>query len=283
MKFYAIHEGYYEGVQTRIDLLKKASESLGLDFVCIDSKTFDYSAIPTLTKKDLLYNFARGSRTLISLLLNDEVTTFYIKNPNLDLLSSSTQWGMLHDKLSLPAPKTIYHLTTDRTRLKKYVAHLGGFPIVFKVVGGSRGIGAIKVESWHSLYSTVDYLATTGDDFIMREFIDADYGARIMVLGNEIIASAKFFMQENDFRNAPILSETRYEAFTPSAEVANICIEATKAANLEMAGVDILFDKYGKPYLLEINFPTGFQSFKDKPEAILEKWLNHLIKKANAK
>ena len=284
MKFYAIHEGFYEGVQARIDLLKSASERLRLDFMCIDSKTFDYSVIPILKKNDLLYNFARGSRTLISLLLNKDVTTFYIENPDLDLLTSSTQWGILHDKLKLRSPRTIYHLTTDRKLLKKYVAHLGGFPVVFKVVGGTRGVGAIKVESWHSLYSTVDYLATTGDDFIIREFIDADYGARIMVLGDEVIACAKFFMQENDFRNAPIIGETSYEVFTPSAEAASICIEAVKVANLEFAGVDILFDKVGKPYLLEINFPTGFSALidicnVDIPYLMVE----YLIKKADKK
>jgi RimK-like ATP-grasp domain len=284
MKLYCLHEGFYEGVQLRLDQLREACVKFNIDFNAINSLVIDYTKLPKLTKSDLLYNTSRGSETLELLLLNDCVSTFYIRNPLLTTTNSITpiKFSIVHYKIGLPAPKTIYHLTTDRQLLKNYVSYLGGFPVVFKVVGGTRGIGAIKVESWHSLYSTVDYLATTGDDFIMREFIDADYGARIMVLGDEVIASAKFFMQENDFRNAPIISETIYEAFTPNAEVSKICIDAVKVANLEFAGVDILFDKVGNPYLLEINFPTGFSALIDICKVDIPlKMVKFLIEKAN--
>jgi hypothetical protein len=277
MKLYALHEGLYEGLQKRIDLIKDACAKKGVEFVCIDSLAFDYSTIPKLTKQDLLYNFARGSHTLENLLSNSEVTTFYVKNPLLNTIRSSTDWSIIHDKIGLPAPKTIYHLTTDRKLLKKYVEHLGGFPIVIKVTGGTRGIGTMKIETWQNLISTVDYLVTTGDSFIMREFINADYGARIMVLGNEIILSSKFYFQDDDFRNAPILSDTKYDTLEIDEQTKNICIEAVKSVNLELAGVDILFDKDLKPYLLEINFPTGFQSFKDDPDFVLSKMLYNLI------
>lgn len=279
MKFYCIHEGFYEGVEGRIDLLKKVCLSKGLEFICIDSLEFDYTALPKLTKQDLLYNISSGSQTLVSLLLNNEVTTFYIKNPDLNLITSTTEWSIIHDKIGLASPKTIFQLTSNRDLLKIYVDHLGGFPLIIKTSGGSRGVGTIKVESWQNLISLVDYLVTTSNKFIMREFIHADYGARVMVLGNEVILSSKFFFQENDFRNAPILSATRYEPIIIDKQAADLCINAVKMANLQMAGVDLLFDKHGKAYLLEINFPTGFQSFKDNPEPVLSKMLDFLIHK----
>lgn len=283
MKLYALHEGIYDGLQKRIDLIKEACIKKGVDVIFIDSLTFDYTKIPTLTQKDLLFNFARGSHTLENLLLNENVTTFYIKNPLLNTIRSTTDWSIIHDKLGLQSPKTIYHLTADRTLLKKYVEHLGGFPIVIKVTGGTRGIGTIKIDNWQTLISTVDYLITTGDKFIIREFINAEYGARIMVLGNEIILSGKFYFQVEDFRNAPILSATKYEPLEIDEETKIICIEAVKAVNLEMAGVDILFDKENKPYLLEINFPTGILSFKEDPNFVISKFLDHLIAKAKRK
>ena len=280
MKLYGLHEGVYEGLQKRIDIIKEACIEKEVEFICINSLTFDYTYIPKLTKEDFLFNFARGSHTLENLLLNEDVTTFYIKNPQLNLLRSTTDWSIIHDKIGLQSPKTIYHLTADRVLVKKYVEHLGGFPIILKVTGGTRGIGTIKIDSWQTLISTVDYLVTTGDKFIMREFIHAEYGARVMVLGDEIILSSKFYFQEDDFRNAPILSATKYEPFEIDDQTKAICIEAVKAVNLEMAGVDILFDKDLKPYLLEINFPTGFQSFKDNPDYVLSKMLDHLISKS---
>lgn len=280
MKLYALHEGFYDGLQKRIDLLKDACNKKQIEFICIDSLTYDYTNIPTLTKADLLYNFARGSHTLENLLLNENVTTFYIKNPQLNTIQSTTDWSIIHDKLGLQSPKTIYQLTADRALLKKYVEYLGGFPVIVKVAGGTRGIGTIKIDSWQTLISIADYLLTTADKFIMREFIHAEYGARIMVLGNEVILSSKFYFQENDFRNAPILAATKYETLEISEQVKAICIEAVQSVNLEMGGVDILFDKDLKPYLLEVNFPTGFQSFKDNPDYVLSKMLDHLIEKS---
>lgn len=280
MKLFGLHEGFYEGVQQRIELLAEACEAKELEFICIDSLTFDYSSIPTLTRHDLLYNLARGSAVLESLLLNDNVTTFYIKNPKLNTFRSTPDWSILHQKAGLQAPRTIYHLTNNRTLLRKYVDHLGGFPIIVKVRGGTRGIGTIKIDSWHSLISTLDYLLTTSDSFMLREFIDAEYGARIIVLGDETIWSAKFYFQENDFRNAPLNVDSIYEPLDIDDETRKICVEAVRSANLEMAGVDILFDRDKKPYLLEINFPTGFGSFKCNPGFVLSKMLGYLIEKS---
>ncbi len=280
MKLYALHEGFYEGVQHRIEILSEACRKLEIEFVCIDSLTFNYSKIPKLGREDLLFNFARGSNTLENLLLNDEVTTFYIKNPQLNLIRSMTDWSIIHDKIGLSSPKTIFNITTNRTLLKEYMVHLGGFPIIIKVAGGTRGIGTIKIESWQNLISTVDYLATTGDSFILRQFIEAEFGARVIVLENEILWCNKFHFQEDDFRNAPILSATKYEHMDIDENTKKICIDAVKAVNLEMAGVDILFDKDNKPYLLEINFPTGFQSLKNKTDFVISRMLTHLINKA---
>src|SRR5665647_934593 len=214
MKFYCLHEGLYEGVAIRLVELKKACELLNITFISLDSLAIDYTNLPILGKNDILYNAARGSQTLESILLSKEVTTFYIKNPELNQTYSTTDWSIIHRKHNLPEPKTIFHLTSDRQLLRKYVNYLGGFPIIIKVTGGTRGVGTMKIESWQNLISTVDYLATTGDKFIMREFIDADFGERIMVLGDEVVQSSKFLFQENDFRNAPIFSNTKYESIT---------------------------------------------------------------------
>lgn len=118
INLYALHEGYYEGVQKRIELLKDACKKKDINFICIDSLEFDYTNIPNLTKQDLLYNFARGSQTLENLLLNDYATTFYLKNPKLNTFRSTTDWSIIHDKLGLQSPKTIYNLTANRTLLK---------------------------------------------------------------------------------------------------------------------------------------------------------------------
>jgi hypothetical protein len=280
MRLFALHEGFYAGVQQRIELLADACNRENVALVCIDSLAYDYSNIPKLTRNDLLYNFARGSAVLESLLLNDEVTTFYIKNPQLTTFRSTPDWSIIHQKAGFQAPRTIYHLTADRALLRKYVDYLGGFPVIIKLRGGTRGIGTIKIDSWENLISTVDYLVTTADTFMMREFIQADYGARVIVLGDEAILSSKFLFQEHDFRNAPLDIALVYEPLEPDAATEKLCIDAVRAANIEMAGVDILFDRQKRPYLLEINFPTGFGSFGQNAGYVLSRMLRHLIGKS---
>lgn len=281
MKFYGVHEGLYEGVQKRIDSLRSACTELGVEYVDLDSLTFDYTAVPKLRKHDLLYCLSRGSETLMSLLLTDDVTTFYHRNPELNLITSSTtEWSIVHEKRGLSAPKTIFSLTTDRALLACYVEYLGGFPIILKVVGGTRGIGTIKAESWHSLLSMSDYLVGIGAKFILRQFIEAEYGVRALVIGKKIVDSSRFYFQENDFRNAPLLAKTRYEPHQLEGVSEHLCMAAVDEIGLEMGGVDLLYDKSGAPYLLEVNFPVGFQSFQDRGPVIARAMVAHLVTKA---
>lgn len=282
MKFYCLHEGFYEGVQLRLEQLKAACEKVNVEFIVLDSLTIDYTNLPTLGKSDLLYNGARGSQTLESILLNDEVTTFYIKNPRLNQAFSTTDWSILHDKANLLSPKTIFHITADRQLLKKYVDYLGGFPIIIKASGSTRGIGTIKIDSWQNLVSTVDYLITTGDKFILRQFIKAKSGCRLMVLGNEVIAGADFEMNKDDFRNAVDLTQVNYTKRTYTETVNQTAVKATHLANVEFGGVDFLEDENGNFYLLEVNFPTGFSGLIDVCGVnIPYKMVEYLKKKAD--
>lgn len=273
----------YEGLQARMELLTVACQNRNVEFICIDSQHVDYTNLPELHRGDMLYNFARGSQTLESLLINEEVTTFYRVNPKIIMNRHPSELSMIHERNGIVAPKTIFHLTNDREILKKYVDYLGGFPLVIKSQNSSRGIGTIKIETWQNLISTADFLVDGaekfgGNPYIMRAFIHADYGVRAIVLGNKVVLSKKFLLQEGDFRNAAILSKARYEPIEIDLESQDICVKATHLANLEMSGVDLLFDKRGRPYLLEINFPTGFQSSPEIPQLIVDYLLNKASK-----
>lgn len=285
MKFYSLHEGFYEGVQLRLDQLQTACEMQNIEFFALNSLTIDYSNLPKLTEKDLLYNCARGSETLETLLLNNEVTTFYIKNPDFIVSNpDTTKYSILHEKSNLKAPKTIFHITADRNLLRKYVDYLGGFPIIIKATGSTRGIGTIKIETWQNLISTVDYLTGTGDKFIMREFIKAKSGCRLIVLGNEVIAGADFEMNKEDFRNAVDLSQVKYTNQTYPKHINETAINATHLANVQLSGVDFLEDENEDFYLLEINLPTGFSGLINVCNVdIPYKMVEFLKEKANGK
>ena len=134
MKFYCLHEGYYQGIQERIDLLNKACKLSGIKFNSIDSLTCDYSNLPRLNRGDILYNVGRGSETLESLLINKSTTTFYIENPKYISYNSDTiKYSMVHEKNGLSSQNHILDFPRPEKNLwifLKYIKYLLYFIVV---------------------------------------------------------------------------------------------------------------------------------------------------------
>lgn len=65
---------------------------------------------------------------------------------------------LIHSENGLPIIPTVFHLTNNRSLLRKYYDFLEGPPIIIKNVGGAHGLGVVKVDSFSSLLSIVDYL-----------------------------------------------------------------------------------------------------------------------------
>lgn len=282
MKFYCLHEGFYEGVKFRLEELKSACKKLNIDFIAMNSLAVDYSNLPILKKSDLLYNATRGSETLETLLLNKDVTTFYIKNPNFIISNSdTTKYSVLHEKANLPTPKTIFDLTSDRKLLENYVHYLGGFPLIIKTTSSTRGIGTIKVESWQSLISIVDYLNSINQKGIIREFIPNSGTYRLIVLLDDIIVQIYTKNILNDFRVSGESNERKSSNCLISNDLKEIAIASVKEAGLELGAVDILLDEQDNPYILEVNFPFGFSiAEKISQRNIAEKMISYLIEKS---
>jgi len=281
MRFFALHDGYYESVRMRLKRLWQSCNKLDIEFLALNSLTANHSKLPILGKTDLMYNVARGSEMLETILLNKDVATFYIHNPDYVVANHDTvKYAIIHQKAGIMAPKTIFNISTDRQILKQNIEYLGGFPVILKATGGTRGIGTIKVESWENLVSTIDYLHNTGQQFILREFIKNEGAARIVVLGNQVIATEFRDNLQDDFRVSGQQIKNYYQQnFDEESHM--MAIAATRLANLECAGVDIVFDKDGKPYLLEINCPFNFIPTEEVTEVdIAAKMVEHLIHKA---
>jgi len=66
---------------------------------------------------------------------------------------------------------------------------------------------------------------------------------------------------------------TRYEPHHLDAVSEQLCMAAVDEIGLEMGGVDLLYDKSGAPYLLEVNFPVVFNPFKGVVLSSPEPWL----------
>jgi len=239
--------------------LEEGCHRLGITCTPLDGQTIDHTQLPVPGRGDLLYNVSRGNEALESLLLTEDVTSFYLRQPAFVTHNSNTvKYATAHRKAGLSQPRTIFEPAADRELLRKYVDLLGGFPIVLKVMGGTLGIGTMQVDSMAGLVSVVEYLLSTGTRFVMRQFIKAKRGSRLYVLGDKVILAGDFTIPADDFRNPSALQDLEYTVTDYPDDMQQLAIDATRLANVEFAGVDILEDEAGHFYLLEVNFPAGF-------------------------
>jgi glutathione synthase/RimK-type ligase-like ATP-grasp enzyme len=101
---------------------------------------------------------------------------------------------------------------------------------------------------------------------IFQEAIDVDRGLRVTVVGHKVFAAAVRdknhydYPDITDWRRAYTSGELHFEAFELPKDLEAKCVELTKALNLQFGAIDLLLDKKGRFWFLEIN-PNGQWAF----------------------
>ena len=95
------------------------------------------------------------------------------------------------------------------------------FPMIIKTLRGTHGIGVMKVDSRSSLKSVAQAVMADGQEVMLQEFIEHKESARLIMLGNKMLAANKRKQpkEKDEFRtNSHLGSETeKYEP--PEAEL----------------------------------------------------------------
>lgn len=155
------------------------------------------------------------------------------------------------------APKTFEGLNySNRSFLKEVIDEIG-FPIVVKEAFGSFGEQVYLANDEESLNKIIDSIGYK--DFLLQEYISSSKGKdiRINVVGNKAIVSM-LRENDNDFRSN-ISSGGHGSIYEPSKDFIDLALKATKALDLDFAGVDVMFGENG-PILCEVNSNPQFAS-----------------------
>jgi len=268
-----------------IELFSKAARQREVEFIIVDPDKFSFVRGVNANPYDLLYRVriinARQALNIEKFLLNEnQFATFYK-----DISSGIRRYGnvfdapLIHKKHNLPIIKTIFSLTADKELLKEYVDYLGGFPLIVKIAGGTGGVGVIKVDSFTSLISLADVITRDSRIYVMRKFIKSKNHARLIVLGDKVVASIENCVEKDDFRTGG--TKVLNKKFGP--EIESIGVKAVNVLGLEFGGVDILIDNDGVPYITEVNYPCYFPSAQETTGVdIAGKMVDFLIAKSQA-
>ena len=201
-------------------------------------------------------------------------TTYFIKaiirhleRLGVILINGSESIDAVKDKLysqqilgqsNLPVPKT---LLVKHPIDIEFVEKSLNYPIIVKTLSGSFGAGVFLVENRKQLKQLMRMAEITKPSYniIIQEFIEDSYGKdlRVFVLNGKVVGCMMRQSTDDDFR-ANITRGGEGIPYQITEEIEFLSGECARLLNLDIAGVDLLFDN-GHYKVCEVNSSPGFE------------------------
>ena len=141
--------------------------------------------------------------------------------------------------------------------------HLG-FPVIVKTISGSYGRGVFLAETKKQFKQllTMAELTKKSYNIIIQEFIKDTWGKdlRVLVVNNKVVGCMMRQATDEDFR-ANISRGGEGFPYEVNEQIEWLSTESAKALDLDIAGVDLLFDNGGYK-ICEVNSNPGFEGME---------------------
>ncbi len=201
-------------------------------------------------------------------------TTYFIKaiirhleRLGVILINGSDAIDSVKDKLytqqvlgesNLPVPKT---LLVKHPINVEFVENNIGYPSIIKTLSGSFGAGVFLCENRNQLQQLLKMAEITKPSYniIIQEFIKESHGKdlRVLVVNGKVVGCMMRQSVDDDFR-ANITRGGEGIPYQIDDDIEWLGGESARLLNLDIAGVDLLFDKEGYR-ICEVNSSPGFE------------------------
>lgn len=164
-------------------------------------------------------------------------------------------------KEGLGMPKTAF-TNFSKGGEKQLVEHVGGAPLIIKLLEGTQGLGVVLAETKKAGQSVIEAFHGLKARIIVQEFIKEARGAdiRAFIVNGKVVGAMKRQGAEGEFRSnlhrggkAEVIKLSRLEKAA--------ALNAAKALGLDIAGVDMLQSDRG-PLILEVNSSPGLEGIE---------------------
>ncbi|OIN86737.1 MAG: hypothetical protein COY38_00585 [Candidatus Aenigmarchaeota archaeon CG_4_10_14_0_8_um_filter_37_24] len=160
------------------------------------------------------------------------------------------------NKAGLPIPET--YLTVSSSTAKRVVDNLIKPPLIMKLLGGTQGKGVMFAKDKQSAEGMIDTLNVLNQSLFIEKYIkNPGEDIRLVVLGDEVIASAKRKAKKGDIRSN-LGSGGKYVNCRASSAIEDLAVRAAEAIGSEICGVDIIESSRG-PVIIEVNIALGMK------------------------
>jgi ribosomal protein S6--L-glutamate ligase len=160
----------------------------------------------------------------------------------------------------LGLPKTVF--TNYSRDVRDVIDHVGGAPLVIKLLEGTQGLGVVLAETINAAESVIEAFNGLQARVIIQEFIKEAKGAdiRAFIIDGQVVGAMKRQGKEGEFRSNLHRGGTA-EVIDLTDEEENAAIKAAKCMGLGVAGVDMLQSARG-PLILEVNSSPGLEGIE---------------------
>ena len=222
-------------------------------------------------------------------------TTYFIKaiirhleRLGVVLINGSESIDAVKDKLysqqilgqsNLPVPKTmLVKNPIDLTLVEKNLS----YPMIVKTLSGSYGSGVFMVEDRKQFRQLMKMAELTKPSYniIIQECIQDSLGkdVRVLVVNGKVVGCMMRQSVDGDFR-ANITRGGEAIPYQVDEDIEWISGECSRLLNLDIAGVDLLFDD-GNYVICEVNSAPGFEGMEKFTKVnVAEKIVNYVVKK----
>jgi RimK family alpha-L-glutamate ligase len=157
----------------------------------------------------------------------------------------------------LPVPMTIACQTTDQA----FVAwEQLGRDVVVKPLFGAEGRGIVRVNDADLAWRVFSTLERIGAVLYLQRYVDhGGSDVRILVLDGRVLGGMRR-IATTGFRTN-VSQQGRAEPHAPTDREAELALHAVAATGATFAGVDLLYDRAGTAYVIEVNGVPGWKAF----------------------
>ena len=163
-------------------------------------------------------------------------------------------------KANIGMPKTVF--TNYSRDVEEVISHVGGTPVIIKLLEGTQGLGVVLAETKNAAESVLEAFNGLQARALVQEYIQEAKGAdlRAFIVDGQVVGAMKRQSKEGEFRSN-LHRGGSANLIKLSTEELKLAIKAAHALKLPVCGVDMLQSQRG-PLIMEVNSTPGLEGIE---------------------
>jgi ribosomal protein S6--L-glutamate ligase len=158
-------------------------------------------------------------------------------------------------------PRTV--MASEPSGLRDMVQHVGGLPVLVKLLRGNEKTGVIVCETRQALESALEAILRLGQNTMVQQYLKGRRGGdlRAFVVGGHVVAALR--RRPRVGRLSRNLGQgARFEGVRLGEEAERAAVAAARVVGLEVCAVDML-DAPGGPRVFEVHSSPGIREAEE--------------------